>query len=82
MELVVLSSGAARCVYDEAIPLHLLGRLVIRRASYVEAVAGGSGWKADLTPAGGPVLGPFRLRSEAVRTEQDWLEAYWLMQSR
>jgi hypothetical protein len=66
-----------RCIYNEAIPLHRLGRLAIRRASHVEPAKSGS-WMADLTPVGGPVLGPFSQRSQALAAEQDWLVRHWL----
>ncbi|WP_242687916.1 hypothetical protein [Alienimonas californiensis] len=42
------------------------------RASHVEPADGGV-WTADLSPSGGPVLGPFPLRSEALTAEADWL---------
>ena len=31
-------------------------------------------WIADLRPVGGPVLGPFLLRGEALAAEREWLE--------
>ncbi len=77
MELFVDGRGQVRCLYDEAINLALLGHLAIRRASVVEPDAGGS-WHADLTPVGGPVLGPFPFRSQALAAEQRWLENSWL----
>ena len=30
-------------------------------------------WWADMGPSGGPVLGPFRSRSEALAAEMGWL---------
>ena len=38
-------------------------------------------WTADLRPVGGPVLGPFARRSEALEAERAWLEANWLTPS-
>ena len=35
-------------------------------------------WHADLRPVGGPVLGPFDRRSEALAAEVAWLEEHWL----
>ena len=35
-------------------------------------------WTADLGPVGGPVLGPFDLRSHALDAELAWLETNWL----
>jgi hypothetical protein len=74
MELVIQPDGAVRCIYDEAIDLHALGRPVIRRASQVEPNADGH-WHADLSPVGGPKLGPFRHRSDALTAETAWLAA-------
>ena len=37
------------------------------------------GWRADLSPVGGPQLGPFRRRSEALRAEAAWLVEHWLV---
>ena len=78
MDLVVDRTGNVRCVYCETIDLATLGRAEIRRASHVEPTHGGR-WLADLGPVGGPVLGPFRRRSEALDAEVAWLEAHWLM---
>ncbi len=77
MRLVVDSCGQVRCVYAEGIDLHALGDLCIARASHVEPDAAGNWW-ADLTPVGGPKLGPFDRRSQALGAEHDWLEAHWL----
>jgi hypothetical protein len=77
MDLVIETGGTVRCVYDEAIDLAALGSLEIRRASHVEPDAAGH-WTADLSPVGGPVLGPFAHRTEALAAEQAWLNARWL----
>ena len=34
--------------------------------------------QADLSPVGGPLLGPFERRSDAVQAEVYWLETNWL----
>ena len=73
MDLYIKTSGQIQCVYDEAIDLSVLGRLAITRASHVEPNADGQ-WIADLSPVGGPCLGPFRHRSEALNAERLWLE--------
>lgn len=78
MEIVVTRSGEVRCVYDEALDLKALGRLNIHRGSYVEPDKCGR-WTADLTPVGGPVLGPFEHRSSALAAEVAWLRAHWLV---
>lgn len=81
MELVVQPDGIVRCVYGEAIDLTAVGRLLIRRASRVEPNQYGS-WLADLSPADGPVLGPFACRSAALAAEHEWLETHWLVGQR
>ncbi len=78
MQLVIASDGQMRCVYDETLDLHKLGRVTIKRASHVEPTVDGK-WIADLSPLKGPQLGPFRLRSEALDAERDWIEEHWLI---
>jgi hypothetical protein len=77
MELAIDMRGQVRCVYNEAIDLAALGKLSIRRASYVEPDAQGC-WTADMAQLEGPKLGVFVRRSEAVKAEQEWLEKNWL----
>ena len=72
MELVVGVDGMARCIYDEALDLREIGKLQITRASHVEPDADGYWW-ADMGPVEGPVLGPFRNRTEALAAERGWL---------
>ena len=74
MELVVDAGGDVRCVYGEELELRDFGKLQIIRASHVEPDAEGCWW-ADMGPVGGPVLGPFRSRSEALGEERGWLNA-------
>jgi hypothetical protein len=76
MQLVIDCHGTVRGVYSEAIDLAQLGELAIRRASHVEPDASGHWW-ADLAPVGGPKLGPFDRRSEALAAESKWLEDHW-----
>jgi hypothetical protein len=71
-ELVVAHDGSVRCIYDEAIDLREIGQLTITRASHVEPDQDGN-WLADMGPSGGPVLGPFATRSEALAAEKAWL---------
>ena len=78
MQIVIETNGNARCVYSEKIDLTILGRVNIRRGSHVEPNDDGCGWTADLSPVGGPVLGPFSHRSEALAAELQWLERHWL----
>ena len=77
MDLVVDPDGTVKAIYAEAIDLAALGPLIIARASHVEPGPDGR-WTADLGPIGGPVLGPFDLRSAALEAELAWLEAHWL----
>jgi hypothetical protein len=77
MEILIAADGTARCVYGETLDLSLLGELRIRRASHVEPDAAGR-WCADLSLVGGPRLGGFSRRSEALEAEAAWLAAHWL----
>ena len=72
LELVIGVDGGVKCIYDEALDLRTLGKLQITRASHVEPDSEGSWW-ADMGPSGGPVLGPFRTRTEAIQAERRWL---------
>jgi hypothetical protein len=81
MTLVIEPGGRVRCVYDDALDLAALGRPVIRRASHVEPESDGR-WMADLAPVGGPVLGPYGRRSEALAAEREWLDRRWLSRPR
>ena len=72
MELVVDAGGDVRCVYGEELDLREFGKLQITRASHVEPDGDGFWW-ADMGPVDGPVLGPFRSRSEALQAERGWL---------
>ncbi|MFH5802776.1 hypothetical protein [Alienimonas sp. DA493] len=71
-ELFVTADGSARGLYGELIDTNSIGRCSIARASHVEPHPDG-GWTAELSPSGGPVLGPFPLRSDALTAEADWL---------
>ena len=72
MELVVGADGGVKCIYDETLDLREIGRPTITRASHVEPDQDGFWW-ADMGPSGGPVLGPFGSRSEALAAERGWL---------
>jgi hypothetical protein len=73
MLLIVDSYGTVQGLYTEAIDLASLGRLSITRASQVEADCRGAWW-ANLSLVGGPQIGPYPKRSEAVQAEVQWLE--------
>jgi hypothetical protein len=75
MELIVDKDGRIRCVYDEAIDLAALGKLSITRASHVEPDESGAWW-ADMAPVGGPKLGPFEKRSDALAAEREWIDSH------
>ena len=78
MQLVIAPQGNIRCVYGEEIDLHTLGKPAIARGSHVEPDQNGR-WHADLSPVGGPVLGPFCQRTEALQAEYAWLEMNWIV---
>ncbi len=71
-ELFVTPDGTARGLYGELIDADAIGVARTVRASHVEPAPGG-GWTADLSPVGGPTLGPFPLRSAALAAEAAWL---------
>lgn len=74
MKIDVKEDGTVSFVYDDALlPLLSMGKSEIKRASHVEPTEDGR-WTADLSPSGGPVLGPFNTRAEALREEKKWLE--------
>ena len=77
MQILIDTSGDVHCVYGESIDLASIGDLHIRRASHVEPDEAGT-WRADLSPVGGPTLGPFPSRSTALAAEGRWLSANWL----
>jgi hypothetical protein len=63
-------------IYDDRlIFLQQLGATDIKRASHVEPQ--GTAWIADMGPSGGPVLGPFETRNEALEREREWLINLW-----
>ena len=80
MEVVVENSGAVRFVYSETLDLRPLGPVHIRRGSHVEPTCDGK-WTADLSPVGGPMLGPYATRSEAIEAELTWLAEHWLLRA-
>ena len=75
MQLLIDNSGGVQLLYTERLDLSPLGPATIRRASHVEP--GADGWTADMSPIGGPVLGPYPpdQRSAALAAEVDWINA-------
>ena len=74
--IAIRSDGTIVLIYtDDLCDLITSGRATIARASHVEPAQGG-GWTADMTPSGGPVLGPFQLRQQALDAEVAWINAH------
>ena len=71
---VVIQGSEVRFIHDDdlAEALKGLGSAMTRRASHVEPCDGG--WKADLGPVGGPILGPFARHDQALEAETRWLQ--------
>ena len=77
MQLVFETDGTVRCVNTEDIDLGVIGDRKITRGSHVEPDENNQWW-ADMSPVGGPMLGPFEKRGDALVAEVKWLEANWL----
>ena len=77
ISIVIAPSGdSLSFIYDDRLAdLCEEGDAVTQRASHVEPAEGG-GWTADLAPVNGPVLGPYRLREEALAAEVAWLQEH------
>ena len=74
MLVTITPDGTLKFLYnDDLRPLMELGKSTVSRASDVEPTAEGE-WTADLSRVGGPVLGPFKLREQALAAEVSWLE--------
>ena len=69
--ITINPDGSLQFIYDDDLaPLLSIGQATTRRASHVEPAAS-EGWTADMSPVqSGVVLGPFRLRSEALAAER------------
>jgi hypothetical protein len=73
MLIEVRPDGSLKMLYDDSLKgLMAQGNTEVKRASDVEP-DGKGGWTADLARVGGPVLGPFALREEALEAEKQWL---------
>lgn len=72
-QVMIRPDGTVEFIYDDGLqPLLGAGDGRVRRASHVEPTEDGR-WLADLGPVGGPCLGPFRLRRDAISAELAWL---------
>lgn len=66
--------GTITAIYDDRLSeLFKQGQLTIKRASHVEPTENGQ-WAADMSPVGGPTLGPFRFRETALNAEVEYLK--------
>lgn len=77
-ELTIAEDGTVRAIYGDGLPIDDLrealgGEARITRASDVEPTAD-CRWQADMGRVGGPVLGPFASRAEALAAEVEWLK--------
>jgi len=79
LHIVIETDGTLRAIYSDALApvLALCSEKTIARASHVEPNADGK-WEANLAPVGGPILGPFDRRQDALDAEVAWLEAHYL----
>ncbi|MCX6379243.1 MAG: hypothetical protein NT023_07155 [Armatimonadetes bacterium] len=73
--LEIAPDGTLQFLWDDALaPLMEQGESTLCRASHVEPQ--GTEWVADLSPSGGPALGTFPLRNDALIAERDWLQQH------
>lgn len=74
MRIRINPDGTAVMIYTEDIDIADIGNVQsITRASYVEPTSGNQ-WAADMRPIGGPTLGPFDRRTDALVAEIHWIE--------
>jgi len=77
MIVTVTPKGELKAIYSDGFNWRALGRPIIQRASQVEPDGLGL-WYADLSLSGGPRIGPFVHRADAISAEMGWLEKYRL----
>ena len=70
-------NGGVKAIYSDGFDWQVLGRPTIQRASQVEPDHLGLWW-ADLAVSGGPRIGPFARRIDAIAAEIAWLETHHL----
>ena len=77
---IVIEGGRLSALYedletvmgDDVSLMNSIGNLTTRRASHVEPY-GSEGWIADMGPVGGPILGPVKLRRDALALERGYM---------
>ena len=81
MKIRINPDGTAVMIYTVDIDIAALGNLQsITRASLIEPTNRNQ-WAADMRPIGGPVIGAFDKRSDALTAEIYWIEKYILGES-
>ena len=73
MIIDLLPNGTIKCLYNEQLDLASLGKLKIKRASYVEFNNKKQRWEAKLPS--GKLIGIGKTRSKAVIAEIKYLES-------
>jgi hypothetical protein len=73
MIISIDTKGGIRGIYTDDFHWHLLGKILVQRASQVEPDHLGLWW-ADLSLSNGPKIGPFARRADAIAAEVRWLE--------
>ena len=76
MRVTISPAGELRYIWSDDLGrllLPLQGVRQISRASHVEPTDDGN-WTADMGPVGGPVLGPYSYRQDALAAETAWLQ--------
>lgn len=75
--LFITTEGTIEGIYTDVMSgLLCEGEPSVTRASHVEPSIDENGqlcWYADMSPSGGPLLGPFYLRSLALEAEVEWI---------
>lgn len=75
MRIKIRPDGTMQFIHSDRLTTAVkerFGSVAISRASHVEPTEDGR-WTADMGPSGGPVLGPFDTRQDALDAEVDWL---------
>ncbi len=80
---LVIKDGKIRSIYDDALAaMFPHAEVSIVRASHVEPYTVGpkldrlTGWSADLSPVGGPLLANFKTRQEALDAEVRYINQH------